>query len=674
MFDAFRRGLAGPSTAMLLALCLAPRAADAQDAKAQAAAPAPEPTQFSAQPFNLFSEGRQAREMAFSPDGEHLAVSYGDPSAPSAVCVWNVAAGTTETTVQAPGGAASLCFSPNGKLLAFAGWEGSLNVRRYPSMEIAWQVSASSTATHLAFSPDGTRIATASESGEVQMWNAATGRHLKTFRGDRLFFANAVRFSPDGTTLVAAGGDNEQSASYQRQVLGQINVWIVDTGDFIGSLKGHRGRILALDYLSDGKTLISSCEDGRVRLWNMETGDEQTAFRGHQGPVLTAAFSVDGKSFVTIGVDQTLRTWEIARSRETASLTSQSGVTRAAAISPGARFAATSSDDSAVMLWNLEAGKLAGKLERAQSPVTSAALTVQSVAWSPNGRWLAAAREKTLLFYDAESGKLLEIPSGHDDVISHVAFSSDSRQLATSSFDRTLRLWEITARESEPGAGETSAADLEIKPGRILAGHTNWVFSACFSPDGRTLASSAYDKSIRLWNLQTPEAEPVVLPGHTASVRSVAFSPDGKLLASGSADRTVRLWDVATKEPIVLKGHTDIVRTVIFSPDGQRLASAGEDKVIRLWDVPKKTLLRQFPGHSGLVWCLAFSGSGRMLASGSFDNTIRLWETETGRSLQVLSGHADVVTGLAFAPDMRTLLSGSRDKSLRLWPARLPAR
>jgi hypothetical protein len=216
-------------------------------------------------------------------------------------------------------------------------------------------------------------------------------------------------------------------------------------------------------------------------------------------------------------------------------------------------------------------------------------------------------------------------------------------------------------------AGNSGQVGLsQWQPVRTLTGHTDWVTSVAFSPDGRLLASGSFDKTIELWEVAT--GSEVDTLGPTGYVVSVAFSPDGRLLASGSSDKTIRLWEVATGSEVrTLTGHTDWVYSVAFSPDGRLLASGSSDKTIRLWEVATGSLVRTLSGHTGGVTSVAFSPDGRLLASGSLDATIKLWEVASGREVRTLSGHTGGVTSVAFSPDGRLLASGSLDATIKLW-------
>jgi WD40 repeat protein/energy-coupling factor transporter ATP-binding protein EcfA2 len=263
---------------------------------------------------------------------------------------------------------------------------------------------------------------------------------------------------------------------------------------------------------------------------------------------------------------------------------------------------------------------------------------------------------------------------GHTGAVYLTSFSPSGRTLATASYDRTVRLWDVT----DP---------TRPKPlGKPLTGHTSWVSTAVFSPDGRTLASASDDGTIRLWDVRDPRhPHPLGAPltGRDGTIYLLAFSPDGRTLASATEDHTVRLWGVADpRRPRALgalTGHTAAVRSVAFSPDGRRLAAGGDDDTIRLWDMadprhpaPIDAVLTQ-----GTVHSVAFSPDGRTLASGSADDTIRLWNVADPRHATPLgaplTGHTGRVWSVAFSPDGTMLAAGSADSTASLWNVRNPA-
>ncbi|CAD8129721.1 unnamed protein product [Paramecium sonneborni] len=240
---------------------------------------------------------------------------------------------------------------------------------------------------------------------------------------------------------------------------------------------------------------------------------------------------------------------------------------------------------------------------------------------------------------------------GHKNRIETVCFSPDGTTLASGSYDKSICLWDVKT-------GLQKAK---------LNGHRSQVRSVCFSPDGTSLASGSFDESIILWEVKTRKRKSK-LDCHKYPVISICFSPDGTTLASGSFDQSIRLWDVKTgQQKANLDGHSNSVFSVSFSPDGTTLASGSGDQSILLWDVKTGQQKANLDGHSNYVYSVCFSPDGTTLASGSRDNSIRLWDVKTGQQKGKFDGHTNSVISVCFSPDGTTLATGSADNSIRLW-------
>ncbi len=591
--------------------------------------------------------------MAFSPDGETLAVGGKDfMRGGGELKLWDVASGKTRTV---------------------------MDTARFGT-------TTAGSVESVAFSPDGTTVASGSTDGTVKLWHAATGQLKSTLKGHTSQLIS-VAYSPDGKTLASVGHDRT------------VKLWDMATGELKTTLKGHSQRVNCVAFSPDGKSLASGSTDRGVKLWDVATGELKSTLKGPAGSISSVVFSPDGKVLAYISKD-TLNLWELATRKlkprltgadrvafvafspdgETLALgfglrvklcdvatgalkrtlTGHSSGVLSVAFSPDGNTLASASADLTVKLWDLAVLEPKTTLKGHRG-------WVRSVAFSPDGKTLASAgNDRTVRLWDVATGELkTTLATGHEDEVLAVAFSPDGKTLASASDDGTVKLWDLPTRKLRA----------TIKREGTPVNHGGWAahgtsYSVTFSPDGKTLtlASRFLPGKLNLWDVATGELK-TTLARHRYTVVAVVFSPDGKMLATGSERRGVTLWDVATGEPkTTMTRHTGRVASVAFSPDGKTLASGGEDRTVNLWDVATGKPKRTLKGHTGGVSSLAFSPDGKTLAS-SGPKTVTLWDVAVGEPKTTLTGHTGAVECVAFSPDGKTLASGSWDGTVRLWRA-----
>jgi hypothetical protein len=288
----------------------------------------------------------------------------------------------------------------------------------------------------------------------------------------------------------------------------------------------------------------------------------------------------------------------------------------AVAFSPdGKRLAAGSY--GRVTVWEMPAA-------RPVKTLTNVLGAVNDVRFSPDGRLLAAAggqpsAKGDLRLYQVADWKLLAVLGGHEDVVFSVAFSPDNKHLASASFDKTIKLWDLSAQKLE----------------RTYHNHSDIVYSVAFSPDGKALISAGKDRSVKVIDATTGKSR-FTFSGMEQDVLAVAISPDSKSIVSAGLEPGLHWWNAQTGERVqVQNGHGLAVHELCFSKDGKHVVSAGADQTVRIWNGPSGAMERTINAGS-VVYAAAVSPDGKWIASGSFDGLVRLWDVASGRQLATL--------------------------------------
>ncbi|HKB04258.1 MAG TPA: sigma-70 family RNA polymerase sigma factor [Gemmataceae bacterium] len=567
---------------------------------------------------------------AFSPDDNILATGGSDQFAR----LWDPSTGRQLQALRHFGWVRTLVWAPDGKTL-YTGSDGQ-GVRQWDvgtGKEVGRFGQSDGMVTALALTRDGKTLAYVEESLTVVVRDIPGGRELFRFSADER--AYRLAFSPDGKTL-AVGGE-----------LKQIRRREIPSGRELPALEGHAGGTYAVAYSSDGKFLASggTHPDGTIHLWDAATGKEVWRCKESLGAVYALAFSPDGSTLLSGqgGTGRSIRLWDVATGRPIRSF-----------------------------------GDMTANL-------------VDAVTFTRDGKLAASAGGwgRGVYLWDPATGKEVSPFPRHHDSVEAIAFSPDSKLLATGSADRTVGLWEASTG----------------RPAGRFRGHAGAITAVTFAPDGKLAASAGHgEKRVRLWSPATGDPIRELVGGNSAFV-CLAFSPDGRRLAAGEGDDTFRsigarprdgsvwLWDpVAGKMLRQLQAKSGRANTLAFSPDGQWLATAGhDDGVVHIWDAEtgaERARFERAPDRSTPeamfegTTALAFSPDGRALAAVSFHEhrsnlapasprrwhearAVTIWEVATGKVRHEVRLPWNSIRAVAFAGG-RFLVLGDRDGSVRV--------
>ena len=538
--------------------------------------------------------------------------------------------------------------------------------------------------TGLHFSLDIQILFSGSSDRTIRLWDVASGREQGSLIGPtgRL---RAIALSPDGKRLAAA----TQSAG--------IWIWDVTTGEPIHKIIKGFDEPNDLVFSPDGKLLVSTSKHSAIHLWDVDTAAEVGEFRSAKGGELKVAFAADGTHVVALDNQGLLTIWDCLKQKVVSTLP-VSDECVALAISPEDQILVCTSRGP-IKLYDLKTGKPTDTLQGHQKAVLD-------LAFSADGKTLASAsKDSTVRVWDWPSQKMRSVLQGHPGEVLSVAVSHDGKIVATGggkvrwSSDTTIRLWDANSGQELPQSNPFLGRVFSVSyspDGKILATGTEdkriqlwdlktgklrdrWSTSestgtvaVAFTPDSKTIATVG-QKVVFLTEVEDSDKS-VTLGEGVLDTCCIDVSPDGKLVVCGDEEGGVSIWDLkAKKRTFSFHDHGMYVLSVAFSPNGEFIASTAWDGALCLREVKSGTLLFKQKLHNEYGRAVAFSPDNRLVASASDDKTICFVEIDSGKEvsrLQCVNG----VTTIAFHPNGHTLISGHWTNQINVWDIALGVR
>jgi WD40 repeat protein/serine/threonine protein kinase/class 3 adenylate cyclase len=587
--------------------------------------------------------------------------------------LWEQCRGDESMTI--PGhsnGVPSLAFSPDGKILASAGWDGKVQVFALDSKTVITNLTSVAPFTTVAFLPDGHRLLTGNWHTGLEMWDIRTWQRSGIISITNEDFVYSLAVSTDGGKLALSGMNTVLvwDLNGRRETFG-----LKGDGEYGGTQRDGRlafspdGRLLAytrgnavvlhaiggreqtkeiktdfctcLAFSPQGDLLALGHPTGVVTIWKSDVPERVATLMDHKRPVWCLTFSPDGRLLATAGQDQRILLWNTDTWQQVSSLKGHLHDIWTVKFSPDGKVLASGDSYGSVKLWQPDAKR--ERIPFLQYPPDLCEYVYRRAYPCPYGNTFMLARSN-MTFEVFEKSSLRATSRGKIPLQDFVGgtISPGGEALALVSKGGVVGLWQVK----------------DLKEIRTLeTGDADWGCVLRFSPDGRRLARAKHHDLVKVWDLRRG-GKPVLLETQGGgTIQTLNFSADSRLLAAPHWEGGITLWDVeAEKQLGLLQGHRVGVRDAKFSPDMRFLASAGADGTARLWSVKSLTEVAVFEVVAGSTRAVAFSIDGRLLAVGEEEGYVSFWRTDSRRSAGGVRVAGGTVEWLEFLPDGNTLV------------------
>jgi WD40 repeat protein len=566
---------------------------------------------------NIFESGQlNSLSVDFSSDGKTIASAGNDGT----INLWSLYDQQEKKIKSKQGKLFSIKFSPDGKTIASAGNDGTIKLWDLNG-DLQSQIKSHQDFIYsIKFSTDGKTIISGGSDGVINLWNRNSSK--ATTIKSRQQYVNSLAISPDGKTIISGGSD------------GTINWWDF-SGTLIRTIKSGQPTINDITFSPDGTTIASGGSDGTINLWN-PLGTIVETIKSGQPIINSINFAFDGKTIISGGSDGTIKLWDTGGTL-IEDLNSGQSVVNSIAVSPDGKTIASSGNDTNIKLW---------KLDNISYPlINSDQGNVNAVDFSPDGKTIASGGDDGNIKTWYRNGEMIQTINSNQRVVRSVKFSPDGKIIASGGFDGNLNLWDLSGNLIET-----------IESGQRI------IRNIKFSPDGKTIASGSSDGTVKIWSLNGKLIN--VIKSDQNAVKNFDFSPDGTIIVSTGADGNLKLWDLSGTSIGTIETGQNIVRDIDFSPNGKIIASGGSDGTIKLWSHNGKLEKTIHSGHIN-VSGVSFSPDKETIASSGHDGTVKLWKLD-GTPILKIKIDKYLTSSVKFSSDGKSFVVGASDGSIKI--------
>lgn len=524
----------------------------------------------------------------------------------------------------------AVAFSPDGSLLATGHSNQEIHLFRVSDgqlLRVLTEPNLDLWCWHLQFWDEGQSLISTGMGGAIRIWNLQTGHCEFRLKDDFLGSCMAIT-GPQSHQLISGHDDR------------YIRIWDMTTHTCVTRIEREEGWTWSLALSPNGEYLACGGQ-GSVQLWHLATQQCVQEFVGHTGNVRQVAF-VNAEILVSGSLDGTVRFWRIDNGDCVNTLGSYPDQAYAIAVDrPGARLFIGNA--GAIECWHLSTLSRLWKLQ-------TTAPKFECLSLSPTGQYLVSGHiQQTTKLWDLEQQRCLRTWQGHLPMTLGVAFDESGRYLITG-HNTTVRCWSVETGDCL----------------QTFYGHQDTVWRVAWHPNGEQIISCSNDGTLRFWQYATGRCRQVLSSALSDGFWNLAVNGQSWQLAVSDHSGHLFLVDLTRNDRLdCFIDGPDWILSLAFSPDGKLLATGTEPGIIKIWDVASRKCLHTFTIHQPVLY-VAFSSDGQTLAA-TVGHQVQLWQVATGAPHSVISLSDDRAHSLAFTPDGQRLLVGTFGRALGCW-------